>query len=403
MKMKKVIPIPNPAMKLRALVLTAFFLVILGNAQLLAQKSKVYSAFSYEQAYLESRDCKELASAVEAIEMALTHEQSAVWAKTWFYRGNIYYNVYISQDEECHGISLTALDHAYESYQKAIELDEKKRYVKEIEPKISVISNLYLQRGANHFNVKNYEAALGDFEKAVEVSRKFEKTDTTALYNAALTAEKIQNYSKAAMYYEGLIDIGYGDERIYHFLSEANLKLGDTAKSFQAITSGRKAYPRNPDLIIDELNYYLAKDETVRALKNLDDAIAEMPDNEQLHFARGALLDKTGDWMGARDSYLKALEINPDNFNANYNLGALYYNKGVEFVDQANEFDENQQKEFKEAEAQSKAYFEKSLPYLEKANELDPHDRATMVSLKNLYSRTGNEEGYKRVSEILDN
>jgi hypothetical protein len=48
-------------------------------------------------------------------------------------------------------------------------------------------------------------------------------------------------------------------------------------------------------------------------------------------------------------------------------------------------------------------YFNNALPYLEKANELDPHDRATLSSLKNLYSRTGNDEGYKRVSEILDN
>ena len=205
------------------------------------------------------------------------------------------------------------------------------------------------------------------------------------------------------MYYEGLIDIGYNDARIYHFLSEANLRLGDTTKSFQAIIAGRNAYPTNPDLIIDELNYYLQNGETEKALKNLDDAIAGMPLNAQLHFARGTLLEKTGEWEKAKAAYEKAIEINPDEFGAYYNLGALYYNKGVEYVDKANEYDEYHNKEFKAAEQEAKIYFEKALPYLEKANELDPHDRATMISLKNLYSRTGNDAGYKRVSEILDN
>ena len=72
---------------------------------------------------MESRDCKELGKAVEAIEMALTHEQSSVWAKTWFYRGNIYFDVYISQDGACHGLTLDALDFSYDSYQKALGVE----------------------------------------------------------------------------------------------------------------------------------------------------------------------------------------------------------------------------------------------------------------------------------------
>ena len=386
-------------MALRWMTFTLLFLPGL----VFAQKGKVLSAYSYEQAFYESHDCRELAKAIEAIEMALTHEQSSVWAKTWYYRGNIYFDVYISQDDECHGLSIEALDISYESYLKSMEYDEKERYVKEIEPKISVIANLYLQRGAKYFNVKNYEAALADFEKTIEVSRHFEKTDSIALYNAALSAEKLGNDSKSALYYEGLIDIGYNDPRIYHFLSETNLRMGDTTKSFQAITAGRKVYPNNPDLIIDELNYYLQKNETEKALKNLDDAISEMPSNAQLHYARGTLLDKMGDLERAKTAYEISLKLDPDHFGANYNLGALYFNKGVEQVGFANDFDESHNKEFKAAEQKALEYFKESLPYLEKANELDPHDRATMISLKNLYSRLGDNQGYKRISELLDN
>jgi len=377
--------------------------VILISCQLLAQKSKVLSAYNLHQAFYTSRDCKELGKAKDAIELALTHETSSVWAKTWFYRGNIYFDIHISEDEACRSLSDNALDLAYESYRKALEYDEKSRYIDEIEPKLSVIASLYVQVGADNYNTKKYEAALNAFEKALEAAKYFDKIDTTALYNAALTSEKLSNYGKAALYYEGLIDISYKDPRVYHFLSEAYLNIGDSAKAFQAITSGRKAYPSNQDLIIDELNYYLQKNQQQLALNNLDLALEEMPGNAELYFAKGTIHDKLGEFDLAQLAYEKAVELKPDFFNANYNLGALYFNLGVEYVDKAGSYDEDQNKEFKEAENQAEINFKKALPYLEKANELDPHDRATLSSLKNLYSRTGNEEGYKRVSEILDN
>ena len=34
--------------------------------------------------------------------------------------------------------------------------------------------------------------------------------------------------------------------------------------------------------------------------------------------------------------YKKSIELNPDNFNSNYNLGALFFNRGVELRNEAN-------------------------------------------------------------------
>lgn len=378
-------------------------LILLQTGFVFSQKSKVLSAYNLQQAYYSSQDCSELKKAQDAIELALTHEKSAEWSKTWYYRGNIYYDIYIAKDEACTSLSDDALNIAYDSYMLAMSIDEKKQFHDDIEPKLSVIASLFLQSGAKNYNIKDHEAALSDFEKALEVARHFSKTDTTALYNAALTSEKLKNYGKAVLYYEGLIDIGYGDPRVFHFLSESYLQLGDSAKAFQAITSGRKAHPRNQDLIIDELNYYLQKDQQQLALENLQIAIEEMPENAELHFAKGTIHDKIGEMELAEKEYEKAIELKPNYFDANYNLGALYFNRGVEYVDKTVTLGEDQQTEFKEAEEKSAECFSKALPYLEKANELDPHDRSTLTSLKNLYSRTGDEDGYKRVSEILDN
>ena len=389
---------PNPDMRL-----TAFLLCITASGAAMAQKSKVLSAYNYEQAYFSSQDCEQLGKARDAIELALTDEVSSTWAKTWFYRGNIHYDMIVSRDKSCNALSATALDIAHESYMKSLSLDAKKQFTAEIEPRISIIANLYVMRGADNYNLKKYEAALSDFEKALEVAKFFSKTDTAALYNAALSAEKLKNYGKASHYYEGMIDIGSKDARIYHFLAEAYLNSGDSAMAFQTIAAGRKAHPRNQDLIIDELNFYLNKSQNQVALEKLEQAISEMPENAELHFAKGTVYDKINERELARQSYEKALELKPDYFDACYNLGALYFNQGVEFVDLANAYPESEQKKFTEAESKAREYFTKALPYLEKANSLDPHDKSTMISLKNLYSRMDNEEGYKRMSDLLDN
>ena len=58
-----------------------------------AQKSKVVSAYNYNKAFTRSGKCKELASGIEAINFAVENDQTKSWAKTWYYRGNLYYNI----------------------------------------------------------------------------------------------------------------------------------------------------------------------------------------------------------------------------------------------------------------------------------------------------------------------
>lgn len=388
-------------MKFHKVTLALLFLGMAGQAW--AQKSKVLSAYKYEQAYLSTRKCDELAKASEAIELGAKDEVSSTWAKTWYYRGNIYYNAYISEDDACKNISNEALDLAYQSYVKALELDEKERYKDDINPKLAVISSYFLQQGASFYNKKAYGDALSSFEKCNEVAAMFNKVDTNALYNSALSAEKVKNYGKAVLYYEGLIDINYGGPKIYYFLANAHRLNGDSEKARQAIVDGRKAYPDDEDLILDELGFYLQNDQSEEALENLALAIEKSPSNPLLHFAKGTVYDKLGDLSSAEAAYKEALALDATYFDANYNLGALYFNKGVEMNLKANEIAEADVKNFKAAEAEARRYFDMALPYLETAHNLDPNDKSTLISLKKLYSMTSNDEGYNRIKDLLDN
>ncbi len=372
----------------------------------MAQKSKVLSAYNLQQAYYQSQDCQDLSKARDAIELALTDEKSSIWAKTWLYRGDIYYDIAYPSAADCKTLDDQALFKSHESYMQALEYDEKDKYKKQIDPKLSNVAKLFTMSGINNFNVKNYEGALSDFEKAIQIGDYFGAKDSIALYNACLSAEKIGAYSKAALYYEGLIDIGYkadGGVSLYHQLAMTYYKLEDSTKAFQAIKAGRLAEPSNQDLIIDELNYYLENDQDELALKNLNVAIESMPNDAQLYFAKGTLLDTQGKIEEAEEQYLKAIEIDSENESAIFNLGTMYFNKGVELANKSGEFGENQKAEYEKYKNESEEYFKKALPYFERAFEINPYDPATQSSLKNLYSMMGDEEGYKRVSDILDN
>ena len=58
---------------------------------------------------------------------------------------------------------------------------------------------------------------------------------------------------------------------------------------------------------------------------------------------------------------------------------------------------------YEKLKAEGKELFGKALPFLESAEKLSPADQNTLASLKQLYALTGDNDGYKRVSDKLKN
>ena len=105
----------------------------------------------------------------------------------------------------------------------------------------------------------------------------------------------------------------------------------------------------------------------------------------------------------ATESYLKAIEFRDDYFDAYYNLGALYYNKGVKQVDIANAIPSNQPLKYEEEKNKADLEFKKAIPYMEKAHELNPADKFTMESLKTLYYRLKMLDKHAEIVEKMKN
>ncbi|WP_234733847.1 tetratricopeptide repeat protein [Tellurirhabdus bombi] len=87
----------------------------------------------------------------------------------------------------------------------------------------------------------------------------------------------------------------------------------------------------------------------------------------------------------ARQFYVKALQIEPNNYDGNYNLGVSYFNEAVELKNQVDAMDMKEyQARGKEMDGQVCGKFKQALPYFEKAKSVKDTEPDLTENLKNL-------------------
>ena len=212
----------------------------------------------------------------------------------------------------------------------------------------------------------------------------------------------MKNNVKSKELLQKLIDINFNDPAIFVQMSNIFIEEGKTDKALEYLALGRESFEEDQGLINTEINLYIQLGRTSELIGKLGEAIALDEENELLYFNRGTIYDQEGDIDNAKKDYLTALELNPSAFGANYNLGALYFNQGVETKNKANATSNNSL--YKKLNNDADAVFAKALPYLETAHELNAEDKNTLLSLKQLYYLNGDyaksEEMKKLIAEL---
>ena len=337
----------------------------------------------------------DFATAATYIEQAIQNSKANVKNKTWRYRGEIYLN--ISKDSALFAAYPDALVRAKDSYMKAQELDSKGSYASEIQVGLGQVQMAASNAGIGNYNTGNFGAAGAFFDLGAEIAQAFEATDTMAIYNSALCYEKAGEADLAVARYRACADIEYQVPNVFLFISNLYRENGREAEALETLAEARALYPREQSLIIEELNIYLTNEEFDKAKENLALAAEQDPTNEILWFSLGSVLDNLGNAEEAIEAYKKALEIKADYFDANYNLGALYFNQAVQGINAANDMwkprmTKAESEAQKQMENDAKSLFETAKPYLEAAHATDANDLETMRSLRDIYARTGDDD-----------
>jgi tetratricopeptide (TPR) repeat protein len=345
----------------------------------------------------------ELDKAMQNIEPTILDATTMSDPKTWFYRGNIYLQIHMSENPAFKALDKNALNKAYESYQQMLKLDEKKEYYTETIQNLFIISEQFYNEGVKNFTLEppDFASAFAAFEKSAKVNESYGNVDTLAMFNAALSAENAKDFPNAKLYYNKVKELNYPQPLIYNSLANIHLEEKDTAAAVAILIEGRKIYPDNFNLLIAETNIYLSSKQNDKAMANLVEAIKTDPENPTIHYAVGVNYALMGDIPGAEKAYLKAVELNADYFEANYNLGALYVNEAAQVIDSANKLPLSAVKEYDALKVQADDILKKSIPFLENASRLDPKDKSTLLSLKEIYTRLQMYEKMKEVNDKL--
>jgi len=298
------------------------------------------------------------------------------------------------------------LDLALEGYLRALDLDEKGRVQKNVEIPLTRLKYRFVDEGSNCFELQDYACATHNFSKAIEVGKMpiINHVDTIVVYYAGLAAQLAGDYHKAIDFYKKTISLDYtSDGNLYYNIYEAYLAMDMAEEGLQYLEEGFTKFPGNQSILIGLINYYLALgDDPTKVLDFLKKAIEMEPENVSLYHAKGTLLDKLDDQEGAQKAYETAIEINPDFFDATFNLGVLFFNTGVRYLEEANKIPARDFDKYDAMMEKANAEFMKSIPYMERCLEINPNDQASLETLRNLYFRfrTKDEKYNERLKEI---
>jgi len=349
---------------------------------------------------------EEYVDAKKYIDEAYATESTSNDAKMWNYRSQIYLKIALKQAD----LDEDAVFKATEAHLKCLQTDKKGRViVRKWTSKEDILSGTVncgyklFNKAIEEHNAGNYKSSLKHYAAIFEIIpfdtedqlKRGNITIETIYMNSYLAASKMKDNKQSKEFLQKLIDVNFNDPRIFAYMSNIFLEEGNTDKALEYLALGRESFEEDQGLINTEINLYIQLGRTSELIGKLGEAIALDDENELLYFNRGTIYDQEGDIDNAEKDYLTALELNPSAFGANYNLGALYFNQGVETKNKANATSNNSL--YKKLNKEADAVFAKALPYLETAHELNSEDKNTLLSLKQLYYLNSD---YKKSDEM---
>lgn len=303
---------------------------------------------------------------------------------------------------------------ALEAMAKAEEFNTDGKQTKKIVANYTRLSDLLVHKGgrAYYFDRDN-KTAFDCFAASIDISAKAingGKSDTTLIYNAGYIAHQAGMTDESLKYLTKAKELNYAEPKIYAFLKQDYFAKGDTATGVEMLKEGFSKYPESQDIVIEFINYFLITGQTNAALDYIKIAQEGDPSNVTLIFAEGTLYDKMGEAEKAVAIYKKCIELNPEYFDAYFNLGVVYYYYAQDIYKEASQASN---KDFAAITARGDEQLknaieplEKCVSMLESNPKISADERKTLTTvyetLKSIYYRFKMNDKYEEVKRKLE-
>lgn len=231
-------------------------------------------------------------------------------------------------------------------------------------------SQTWQLRGIIYRNISNgdqiyyREIALESFVHA-------KKIDSTGLYTA-----KINEYIRHTL-------VRYYNDAVTLLIEEGEFEKSEDSYNIY-LREYRKLVDPGFDFTEKNINYYNAVGSEY--LKKVE--IVEPS-------KKNALREKAIEYS------LKVLEFDSLDFKANFNIGIVYYNMGVDYVLTIDPTETTLEQLILNQKKSEEAFL-KALPYLHRAEQLQPNNKAVQEALMGCYYGLNNNELYLKYQKLVD-
>ncbi|MEN8704290.1 MAG: tetratricopeptide repeat protein [Polaribacter sp.] len=370
---------------------------------------------------LKKNDVATARTAIQSIESMEDTMEAKYKAKYYFLKGQVY--------------GKTNVEKAVAAYNSLFDYEQEtktSKYSSAAKTKVMELTQFVSEKAITAYNeTKDYKIATENFYLTYKLS----PTDTSFLYNAAVSASLNKDYDTSLEYYNKLLALGYTGITLQYMATnketgaQENLggktqrdlmvKSGDyitpenvptpskksdivknigyiliaqgkTEEAIVAIKEARKSNPKDLNLLLNEAQLYIKLEDMEKFGALMEQAIELDPKNPTLFFNLGVVNQNEEKTEEAISYYKKAIELDPEYGDAYMNLAVAILSGEQAIVNEMNENLSNFKK-YDELQGKQKELYRKALPFLEKADNIK-RSPDTVKSLLNIYDILRMEE-----------
>lgn len=288
-------------------------------------------------------------------------------------------------------------------------------------------TNYFYYAGIFYNAKKDYAKAREYFKKHVE----FPNNPVLATVKDSLLKANAKNYAETSF---NMTLLSYQQKKWEEVLETVDHALGTKTHTrdlyimkLQSILEGRKdtaAYvrtlkaaiadvPENTNFMNTLVSMYYETNNLVEAEKMAKDFVSADPNNKNAWYVQGVIaLNMKRDYKAARESFKKALELDPNFVDANTNMAYAYINEAVtnrqngKYKYAASGKDKVVGKaavaQYQKEMAEINKYFSDARPYMEKVRSLSPEDvKRWAPTLSQIYSNLGMRKEALEMDDLL--
>lgn len=264
---------------------------------------------------------------------------------------------------------------------------------------------------------KDYEKSLDYFKKYYDMPKNpvFTAHETDSIYaknkgNYAQTAVNIVMLNFQLKNWDGIlatVDDALQDtlstKDLYLMKMQAHLEKNDSAAYIQDLQEGIARTEHVP-FAQNLLYVYMQRNQPEEAMKVATNMVEKNPDSYTGWYLKGCVeLNLTKSYTEARESFKKAIELNPEFVDANVNMAYTYMNEVVARRNAGDfKLDRTNKAEFDKEFEVIKKYYEDALVYMERAQQLKPGEPKIWASaLQQIYTNLQNKAKAEEMDAIM--